>query len=269
MITHAGRYFLDNDLTQCTTGISITMSDVKLELRGHTILGFQTAASVISVSAPGGGAVLSNIEIAGPGTVTGANIGIDFEDVHNSRVHNLVVVGNVNGGIVVNTTIPTNASPASTDDQVHDNEFHDNVVTGNLKDGITVTGSTNDDFRDNVVTGNIANGITVNGGNGNSFIHNNLSGNVEGLVLLNTNGNMVRRNTADSNTSNGIDVGLLSTGNTIENNTALGSSFGVDLIDQNPSCQTSPPNTANSPNSWTHNSFNTSTPISSASSCIQ
>src|SRR6267143_441053 len=40
MINNPGRYFLANDLKQCLgVGISITVSDVQLELRGHTIEG--------------------------------------------------------------------------------------------------------------------------------------------------------------------------------------------------------------------------------------
>jgi parallel beta-helix repeat protein len=263
-ITQAGRYFLANDLVQCNPGISITVSDVKLELRGHTIQGASGITSGL-ISVNGGAAVLSNIEIAGPGTVTSGilgSYGIDFENVHRSRVYNLVIVANGTDGIVVNTTIPTNASTASTDQEFHDNEFYDNVIAGNNNNGITVNGGTNNEFRDNAIAGNGFDGIVVNGGNENRFIHNNLSGNgSDGLHLLNANNNIARRNTADSNVlGNGIDV--LGSGNTIDQNTALGNVLSFDLVDENN--QTEP--NSNCLNLWTNNSFNTNSP--SPGSCF-
>jgi parallel beta-helix repeat protein len=257
-ISNPGLYFLTMDLKQCVSGISITVSDVKLELRGHTVQGVAgTTGRVISVD--GGGTVLSGIEIAGPGTVTGGTTGIDFEDVHGSRVHNLIVSGNLFDGIVVNVSIPTNASPTSTDHASHDNQFIGNVVTGNGNNGITITGGTNDEFLDNVVAGNLAYGISVNNSNANSFLHNNLSGNqADGLFLGFNNStadsNVVRGNTADSNTANGIHVGpgMLIFGNKIEDNTALGNPLfaqnpGYDLNDESSNCI----------NMYSNNSFNT------------
>jgi parallel beta-helix repeat protein len=227
VINTRGRYFLAKDLSQCAgIIISITVSDVKLELRGHTIVGDQTNP-VISVSAPGGGAVLSNIEIAGPGTVTGGITGIDLEDVHHSQVHNLVVVVNLGDGITLNTTLPTSVSPASTDSEFHDNEFHDNVVIDNRN-----------------------NGITVNGGSNNLFIHNNLSGNEisDGLLLSKSDSNVVRWNTVDSNLNGIVVDGSM---NRIEHNTALGNRIGLDLQDLT--------NCAGG-NIWTGNSFDTPNP---------
>jgi parallel beta-helix repeat protein len=235
MINNPGRYFLANDLKQCPgIGISINVSDVKLELRGHTIQGTAPASTIILVS--GGAAGISNIEIAGPGTVTGgAAAGIELDYVQHSRVHNLVVVGNGVGG-----------TPADGID----------VFAGDRTTPLTTaaTASTDNEFRDNVVAGNSAFGIQVDGGNGNSFIHNNLSGNtLDGLFLRTADNNVVRQNTVDSNGSIGIEVGTAS-GNMIEGNTALGNA--VDLFD-----------TCTSPNIWTHNSFFSSAPP--PASCIQ
>ncbi len=255
-ISQAGRYFLAKDLTQCTgVAISITVSDVKLELRGHTIQGplVQGFSTILAESADLGATKLFNIEIAGPGTVTGGSPGgIDFENVHRSWVHNLVLVQNTDG-IDVNASDRTNDATASTD-----NEFLDNVAAANF-----------------------SNGIAVNGGNENRFIHNNLSGNSSdglllsgnisnGLFLLpfNANKNVVRQNTADSNGFNGIEVGTLGSGNTIDGNIALGngsqttSPAGADLVDQNPNCT----NISGIPNTWTNNSFNNPTP---PPSCIK
>ena len=254
MILQRGRYFIAQDLSMCP-GIVVTIaaSDVKLELRDHTILGSQQGLQTDGViSVDGGGVVLSNVEIAGPGTVTGGMNGIVFKDVHSSRVHNLVIVGNLNDGITVNTSIPITVSAASTDTNHHDNEFLDNVVTGNRVNGITSTGGTNDEFRgnvvsgntsdgialtngtnvefrDNVVTANLTTGIELDGSSGNSVIHNNLSGNAagDGLVLSNATNSVVQRNTADSNAKGIEQIG--GSGNSFQNNTALGNPLG-DLV---------------------------------------
>lgn len=236
-IIHYGRYFLAKDLTQCMDfGVSITASDVKLELRGHTIQGIPNSSNSMII-ADGGATGISKIEIEGPGTVTGGNTGIEFENAHWSQVRNVVVVLN-NDGIGIGISNLTN-------DQT--------------------TASTDNEFRDNVVTTNYFNGIKVNVGNKNDFIHNNLSGNQNyGLLLLNANGSVARQNTVDSNGLNGIEVGTLGSGNTIDDNTALGNGFNVtgfpltgvlDLVDANPDC---------THNTWTDNSFNFASP-----SCIK
>jgi hypothetical protein len=248
VISNPGRYFLANDLKQCPgVAISISASDVKLELRGHTIQGplVQGASTILAESADLGATMgatkLFNIEIAGPGTVTGGSPGgIDFENVHRSWVHNLVLVQNTDG-IDVNASDPTN-------DQT-----------------IAATASTDNEFLDNVAAANFSNGIAVNGGNENRFIRNNLGGNsLDGLHLSNGNNNVVHQNTADSNGVNGIEVGTLGSvntgsGNTIDGNIALGNnaqvSGGADLADQNNNC---------TQNTWTNNSFNSNSP-----GCIQ
>lgn len=229
-ITQAGQYFLANDLTCLAVGISITVSDVKLELRGHTIAG-TLSSSVILVN--GGGASLFKIEIEGPGTVFGGMAGIEFDDVHHSWVHNVVAVGNGDG-------IDIGASACSTNNPT-----------------IAATASTENVFSDNVAAANFFCGISVNGGNHNSFIHNNLTGNPsDGLLLFNAKNNAVRQNTADGNGLNGIEVGMLGSGNIIDHNTAFGNgqggSAGFDLVDQNMNCDH---------NMWTNNSFNLSSPV--------
>ena len=71
-ISQPGRYFLANDLTGCNSGLSITVSDVKLELRGHTIQGDILAPAPAMILVKGeGGASLFRIGIEGPGAVTG------------------------------------------------------------------------------------------------------------------------------------------------------------------------------------------------------
>jgi hypothetical protein len=220
MINNPGLYFLANDLKQCAAGgIFITVSDVQLELRGHTIEGTTIDVSMIKVNGTAG---LSNIKIEGPGTVTGGLAGIEFDNVCRSLVHNVAVVGSFDG-------IDINATDFSCDQATRDtaaiySEFRDNVVQ-NV-------------FSNNVVADSISNGIKVNGGNDNLFIHNNLSGNVgDGLLFSNAKNNVVRQNTVDANLGNGINFLNLGSGNTIEieNNTVLGNgrNAGVDILGQN------------------------------------
>src|SRR6266853_3918258 len=90
-INQAGRYFLANDLKHCDSGLSIAVSHVQLQLRGHTIQSNAVPPSMISVN--GGAAGLSYIEIEGPGTVTGGLAGIEFDNVHRAWVHNVLLVG--------------------------------------------------------------------------------------------------------------------------------------------------------------------------------
>jgi parallel beta-helix repeat protein len=244
VISKAGRYYLAHDLKQCKDGISITASDVELDLRGHTILGLGPAITSALINANGGATGLSNIEIEGPGTLTGGGVGILFQNVHRSRANNLVVVGNTFGIVVAGTVI------------VPLNIFGTMVKAADLRSirTLTATDSTDNEFRDNVVADQMLDGVTVFGANQNRFIHNNLSGNgADGLDLFNANNNIARHNTTDSNGNIGIDV--LGAGNIIDDNIALGN-VSLDLQDETGDC-------AN--NTWTDNSFNNANP----SNCIQ
>jgi parallel beta-helix repeat protein len=240
VINDAGRYFIAKDLTMCQDfGVSITVSDVKLELRGHTIQGPSTLSGLIN--ADGGDTGLSKIEIEGPGTVTGGTAGICFQNVQHSQVNNLVVVGN-SFGIVVAGSIKVVGKPLC----------GTMLKAAELESVQTIPGTDSDDneFRDNVVAGQMLDGVAVLGSNQNRFLHNNLSGNGlsgkapidNGLHLLLANKNIVRNNTVDSNVGIGIDMS--GSGNFIDHNTALGNS--VDLKDENGAC---------TPPTWTNNSF--------------
>lgn len=227
VISDSGRYFLANDLKDCPdSGITITVSHVQVELRGHTI---QAGGNVID--AKGGDSGLSELEIEGPGTITGGSAaGISFGNVHHSGVHGLMVVRNL-FGLALNS-----------------GDFTSDATTA-------ATVSTDNEISDNVFTGNTAHGITVNGGDRNRFVHNNLSGNGgHGLYLFAASNNVARGNTADVNGISGIDAGTFGSGNQIEHNIALGNN-NPDLNDENGDCIR---------NSWTDNSFGSSSP-----GCIQ
>ena len=237
-INTAGRYFLLKDLKQCS-GVSITASDVELELRGHTIQG---SSSSVLINVDGGPTSLSNIEIEGPGTLAGGGIGILFQNVHRSRVNNVVVAGNIFGIVVAGTMMGSR------------NTLGTVLRAADLRSLKTMAGttSTDNEFRDNVVAGQLGHGVIVAGSNQNRFIHNNLSGNGGEGLLISGNKNIARHNTVDSNVSLGIEVDALSSGNIFEDNTALGNSANsgnpFDLVDEtvDPDCA----------NKWTDNSFN-------------
>jgi parallel beta-helix repeat protein len=232
VISRSGKYFLANDLTQCPgDGISIAASSVSIDLQGH-IIQVTGDASASAIDAPGGDKGLTNLEIAGPGTLTGGLTGITFGNVHNSRVHGVTMVQN-SFGMAVNSGDFTSDTTAK------------------------ATASANNEFFDNVITANNGHGITMNGGNKNLFFRNNVSGNNNGgvgLLLYAGQDNVAHDNTADANGGWGIYIAAQSSGNKVEHNTAFGNS-NADLNDQNGDC---------THNTWADNSF-----VSNSPGCIQ
>jgi parallel beta-helix repeat protein len=232
VISRPGHYFLANDLTQCPgAGISITVSSVSIDLRGH-IIQVAGGTSASAIDAPGGDNGLRNLEIAGPGTLTGGLTGINFGNVHNSRVHDVTMVQN-SFGMAVNSGDFTSDSTAA------------------------ATVSANNEIFDNVITANNGHGITVNGGNRNLFFRNNVSGNnngAAGLLLFAAQDNFAHDNTADANGGWGIYIAAQGSGNRVEHNTAIGNG-NADLNDQNGDC---------THNTWAADSF-----VSNSPACIQ
>jgi parallel beta-helix repeat protein len=231
VISRPGHYFLANDLTECPgAGISITVSSVSLDLRGH-IIQVTGGTGASAIEALGGDGALKNLEIAGPGTLTGGLTGINFGNVHDSRVHDVTMVQN-SFGMAVNSGDFTSDTTAA------------------------ATVSANNEFVDNVITANNGHGITVNGGSKNLFFRNNVSGNNNGgvgLLLFAGQDNFAHDNTADANSGWGIYIAAQSSGNKVEHNTAVGNS-NADLNDQNGDC---------THNTWTGNSF-----VSNSPGCI-
>lgn len=232
VISRSGHYFLANDLTQCSgVGISITVSFVRIDLQRH-IIQVTGGTGASAIDAPGGDNGLRNLEIAGPGTLTGGLTGINFGNVHNSRVHDVTIVQN-SFGMAVNS-----------------GDFTSDTIA-------MATVSADNEFFDNVITANNGHGITMNGGNKNLFFRNNVSGNRNGgvgLLLYAGQGNVAHDNTADANSGWGIYIAAQSSGNKVEHNTAVGNS-NADLNDQNGDC---------THNTWADNSF-----VSSSPACIQ
>jgi parallel beta-helix repeat protein len=231
VINRPGMYFLANDLTQCESfGVSLAASSVRIELRGHTIQ-LTGDTNDAAINAAGGDTGLSELEIVGPGTLTGGFEGINLQNVHHSKVHGLMILRN-SFGMAVNSGDFTSDTTAA------------------------ATVSANNEIFDNVITGNNGHGITVNGGNENLFFRNNVSGNNNGgvgLLLYTAKNNIATENTADANYGWGIYIASQSSGNKVMRNAAFGNS-NSDLNDESGAC---------AQNTWADNSFASNTP-----SCI-
>lgn len=226
VITQPGTYSLANDLLCFNTdGIDIQANNVTLMLGGHAITQDSAHFGLVhqGVSAGVGLAAGStNVQIFGPGTITGFNGGIEFEQVSNSMVENVTSTRNF-FGFVVNGGFAAGCGTAC-------------PSTGNL-------------FSGNTSTFNNQHGFTLNGGNNNTFNANNSSNNgVRGINLFVATGNDVRSNTLNGNGQSGVEITSgTGTGNNIHKNTAQGNGI-FDLEDDNPNCDS---------NTWNQNTFGT------------
>lgn len=222
VISQPGHYILANDLL-CfdQDGVDIVSDHVDLMLNNHQIQNvfFDLFANGISVGVgvPSGN---SHVHIIGPGTITGFNQGVVFEQVSFSAV----------------------------EDVTSTNNFFGFVVNGGFTVGCNQScPSTKNSFQGNTATFNNQHGFTTNGANDNTFRDNNASNNTvgHGILIFNASGNDVRDNTTTGNGGPGISI-TAGTNNTVRANTSQGN--GIDLEDDDPNCDD---------NSWTHNIFGT------------
>jgi parallel beta-helix repeat protein len=222
VISQPGHYFLANDLIcDDQDGIDIVADHVELTLNNHQISNIEQDffANGISVGV-GVASGNSHVHIVGPGTITGFNQGVDFEQVSFSSVSEVTSTSN----------------------------FFGFVVNGGFAAGCNQScPSTKNDFQGNTATFNDQHGFTMNGANDNTFRDNNASNNTngDGLLLFIANGNDVRDNITNNNGDNGIAVG--GTDNDIRHNTAQGNA-AFDLQDTNTNC---------GGNTWKLNTFGT------------
>jgi parallel beta-helix repeat protein len=233
VITQPGTYTVANDLS-CffQDGIDIVADHVILMLNSHqisafSVFGFFGNGISVGIGVPSGN---SHVSVLGPGTITGFNAGINFEQVSHSSVRDVTSTSNF-FGIVVNGGFAAGCNQSCP--------------------------STKNVFQGNTSTFNDQHGFTMNGANDNTFRDNNASNNFNGngLLLFTASGNDVNGNTATGNGDSGIAVSS-GTGmnNTIKNNTAQNNT-NFDLNDGNTNCDS---------NSWKNNIFG-----SSNQSCIQ
>ena len=176
-ITTPGRYVVTTDLTcvnQFDFGIVIEASNVNLTLNGHTINGQSPANSGIFVDeCPASG--ITDVRIAGPGTITGFIYGVGLGEgcqggVHDSTVSGLTITDNFEGVIL------------------QGGNFTGNVITGNT---ITDNGDTGIYF-----AGILAPDYDTTG---NMISNNTVTDNNIGIVLNTVTGSTVRANNATGN----------------------------------------------------------------------
>src|SRR5262245_32327974 len=157
-ISQPGHYILANDLS-CLhqDGIDIVADHVFLMLNNHQISNVfhDFVGNGISVGV-GVAAGNSHVHIIGPGTITGFNEGINFEQVSFSSVKDVISTSNffgfvVNGGFAAGC----NQSCPSTK-----NVFQGNTSTFNNQHGFTMNGANNNTFRDNNASNN-TNGLGI------------------------------------------------------------------------------------------------------------
>lgn len=226
VITQPGTYSLANDLfCSNTDGIDIQASNVTLMLNRHTITQDSADFGLVHVGISAGvglPAGSTNVEIFGSGTITGFVEGVNFEQVSNSLVEDVISTGNF-FGFVVNGGFSAGCNQAC-------------PSTGNI-------------FAGNTSTFNNQHGFTLNGGNNNTFNANNASNNgADGILLFIATGNNVTGNTLNNNGGSGIGITSgTGTGNNLSTNTAQGNGI-FDLEDGNPNCDS---------NTWTQNTFGT------------
>lgn len=243
-ISVPGNYFLAADCTGA--GITISASRVTLSLKGHTMTG--TAGGGISLFN------VSRVNIIGSGTINFPLGGIFFNNVHNSVIEKLSVMGSLIGIQLVNSTgndirkndVNDNQTRGiglfgSTDNQIEENELSGNDV------GIFLNNTSSDNqVEDNEANGNDV-GIEVAGFE-NKVEDNEANGNDYGIFVgQNANGNEIEENETNDNNRYGIFLAANAIANEIEENTALNNTT-EDLHDTNVNCDN---------NEWEDNRFNT------------
>jgi len=253
-ITAPGDYRLDADLSCTGDAITIQASHVHLNLNTHQLAGSSfTDRGIVVYFAT---SRLTDVQIKGPGVVTGFGEGIELDNADNTNVEGVTasfcLVG-IATGVVSGTTV-TN---------VHLNK---NVLALALSIGVAVGNSTNGQVQENVMNGFVfisggTAGIAVTGGSGNDIQNNTTLGYIDGIsvgvggVGSASSGNHIHDNVSSGNVASGIHIASGSGNNVVEHNTALGNtafnSAGTDLMDDNAACGT---------NRWHDNTFITATP---------
>ena len=155
---------LDHDLVCPRQGIIVGADGIEIELKGHSITGPGNVFGnfFIGIRVEG----RSDVEIAGPGTVTGFLVGIAIAGSTDVSVEKLDIVGNGRGtgdGIRVWSST--------------DVEIEKNRIAGNRADGIDIRASTDVEVEKNEIRGNTV-GVNIGAGaTGNSFEKNRIAEN--------------------------------------------------------------------------------------------
>lgn len=247
VISAPGDYYLAGDCSG--DGIRIMASDVRLELRDHTMTGAPPGEPPppggppmclfpLGIGASDFPVMLSNLHIEGPGTITGYQTGIALITFG---------LGGVNRVHVDNVTI-SNSCGVGAVIQGSDDAFTNVVSAGNFIAGFLVETSDSRFVNDTATGGN--RGFDLLGANANQIVNSTASGNSgPGILLSNgANSNHFDGNMIVNNGDVGLGIGDGSTDNHVHGNTAFGNG-GFDLADDNPGCDS---------NNWNGNNFTTS-----------
>lgn len=226
-IGSSGQYILQTDLNCAAPAITVTASNVHIDLNQKTLTG-NGGGIGIDVQGP-----VSNVHING-GTVTGYFIGIELNTSTKSHVNGMILFANsvnmkvvggsgnrINGNMFDSSTSASLVLDATSDNKVNTNKFKE------YQTGIDLF-----DSSDNIINSN-----TLNGEATNAFF---------GITIFSGTGNTIRGNTTLNHSIHGIGVSDLSTLNTIQGNTSMFN--GTDMVDENEECDD---------NKWKANTFDT------------
>lgn len=228
-INRPGSYYVTTNLVASAgqNGITITASDVTLDLRGFALIGVAGSIDGVNVSVS-----VTNLAVLN-GTATGwGQMGFDADTAYNSQLIDLRASRNGTrglslgqGGIIRNCVARTNRTDGINANVVC--TINGCTSVGNGDDGIAVgTGST---VTGCSVSGNADDGIEA--GDGSIVSGNAASGNTgDGIQVAN--GCQVVNNNCDGNGAGAaIGAGILATGtdNNIEANNLTGADRGLDI----------------------------------------
>jgi parallel beta-helix repeat protein len=185
----------------------------------------------------------SGNHVSGNQANSNTNTGIDVQG-DNNTLQNNTTNSNTNTGIVIR--------PEASGNTISSNQANNNgsaIVFGN---GMDVQGPSNF-IQHNTLNGNTNAGILLRaGGNGTIVSENQAGGNGGAGIDVDVGSTFY---TIGGNTSNTNLIGILvrstAIGNTLDSNTAQGSTSGVDLEEDNA------PSNGTCPNIWTDNTFGT------------
>ena len=204
VISAPGYYVVAANLTCAGDGITITASNVSLNLNGHIITGSGPGTGIGIRVQPTSGR-LNHVGISGPGLIQTFQDGIDVFSTDDAQVSLVTVAGNSNGVGVVGAG-------------VNRLTIGSNVIARSIV-GLKLTGSVNATVTGNQVVGNDF-GILLQAGSGNTFSGNTASGNSSFGIEIFGNTSRVSSNATNGNGDAGIAIGAGATGNQIFSNTS-------------------------------------------------
>ena len=228
-ISAPGNYVVTANLTCPGDGITITASNVSLNLNGHIMTGSTTGIGIFL--SPNSGR-LNHVGISGPGLIQTFTFGIAISNIDDAQVSLVTVAGNREG-----------VAAAS----VNRLNIGSNVIVRSIVVGLQMQFSMNVAVTGNQVVGN-ALGIQLAAGSA-TISGNTVSGNSGAGIDIDFGGNTSRVSSNITNGNGGAGIVIVAGaggGNQIFSNTSSVGNGGFDLEDDNASCDA---------NFWSSNVF--------------